>query len=52
MWQMWLQNKLVRTVNEKLSGVEPKVATRMRQMNVGDTVYIEGYYNYQIIRKQ
>lgn len=50
MWKMWLGNKLMRTVDETMCGVEPKIAEQMKLMMVGDTIYPTGYYNYQIIR--
>lgn len=53
MWDMWLLNgeNYKRTVDNRLRGIEPSLAERMKQMLVGDSMYTNGYYRYQIIRK-
>jgi hypothetical protein len=50
-WEIWLNNKS-RTVDERLFGIEPKIALQMRKMYVGETLYIKGYYEFQIIRHE
>ena len=40
------------TVNEgNISGIEPSIVMRMKNMLVGDTIYTAGKYTFQIIRK-
>jgi hypothetical protein len=52
MWEMWLiDDWSKKTVDSRMFGVEPSIAKEMKKMSVGDTIYINGYYNYQIIRK-
>lgn len=51
MWNMiLLDDGYKKTVNDRMFGVEPKLAKRMLLMPVGDTIYSDGYYSYQIIR--
>lgn len=56
MWNMWLINvdedekPYKRTVDHRLFGIETNIAEMMKNMIVGDTIYTNGYYEYQIIR--
>lgn len=53
MWDMWLMDDWSKkTVDQRFLGIEPNIANLMKNMMVGDTIYTNGYYQYQIIRKE
>jgi len=52
MWDMWLiDDWSKKTVDNRLFGIEPKLAEQMRNMPIGETLWTTGYYRFQIIRK-